>query len=358
MLSGKFWLQIRAINGGSRSFFFKSIGSFSTTTTTTSQAAEVIRIADMVDYLMNSLGFSKDAAITISSKVPRYRPSLEKAVSVFNYFDKLGVSKMQIKSMVSKYPGLLCCNVDKTLDPKVKFLRELGLSGLDLCNVIAICWSMALDPSIKLRILNLRELVGTDDYVVRILRRWPFVLRGWDTEMVDSNLELLRDYGITYDNIVKWIARQPRSFFTTKPEVLEDILHRVENVLGIPHGSAMFHHGFDLLCSFDMSKVYEKFGVLRSFGWPESLILKMVRTHPLTFTRSASVIQKTVDYFMNDLGYSMDFLASHPSFLSYSLEKRVKPRNEVLKILNENKLNKRKAGLTAQSVNKQTCSAH
>ncbi|CAI9106468.1 OLC1v1005629C1 [Oldenlandia corymbosa var. corymbosa] len=71
----------------------------------------------------------------------------------------------------------------------------------------------------------------------------------------------------------------------------------------------------------------------------------MLRTQPRIFTRSTSGIRKVVDFFMNELGYSPDVLASKPAFLTYSFEKRVKPRTELLKFLNENNLNQRKAVL-------------
>ncbi|CAI9106518.1 OLC1v1005698C1 [Oldenlandia corymbosa var. corymbosa] len=52
-----------------------------------------------------------------------------------------------------------------------------------------------------------------------------------------------------------------------------------------------------------------------------------------------------VDYFMNELEYSADYLASHPVLPTLSFEKYVKPRIEVLGTLNEKNLNKWKGGL-------------
>ncbi|CAI9106525.1 OLC1v1005707C2 [Oldenlandia corymbosa var. corymbosa] len=212
----------------------------------------------MVDYLINSLDFSKDAAVATLNKVPLSGPSQKNADSVVNYLDNLGISKTHIRSMVSRYPRLLCSNVDKTLAPKDKFLRELGLSGLDLREFIIAGARSALDTAIKPRVLYLKQLVGTDDNVVKVLNKYPRVITGLDTELVESNLELLRNYGITHNNIVRWITRRPRSFFVMKPEGMKDILDRVENVLGIPRESATFTLGVELLSKLDSSKVDEK----------------------------------------------------------------------------------------------------
>ncbi|CAI9106530.1 OLC1v1005712C1 [Oldenlandia corymbosa var. corymbosa] len=295
----------------SHSFFFKSIVNFSTTTAATKEA-ESTQNADTVDYLINSLGFSKDAAIATLNKVPHSRPSPKKADSMVNYLENLGISKTHIRSMVSQTPKLLCCKMDKTLEPKVKFFRELGLSGSALVKAISGCWCRGLDTTIKSGVSYLKKLTGSDDNVVLVLKRWPRVLVFLDVETVDKNLKLLINYGLTHDDIVKWITRHPSNFFTIRPDHMKDTLHRVENVLGIPRNSAMFLYGVEIFSSHDRSRVDEKFGVFRSFGWPES---------------------------------SPDYLASHPVFLTLSFEKRVKPRNEVLKILNEKKLNKNKVGL-------------
>lgn len=48
---------------------------------------------------------------------------------------------------------------------------------------------------------------------------------------------------------------------------------------------------------------------------------------------------------MEELGYNLDYLATHPVIFGLSFERRLKPRSDVLKILNEKKLNKRKSGL-------------
>ncbi|CAI9106520.1 OLC1v1005700C1 [Oldenlandia corymbosa var. corymbosa] len=295
MFSRRCWTQVRAINGGS--FLLKSILNLSTTTT----HKALTQNADTVDFLVNSLDFSKDAAVATLSKVPSSRP-----------FQKTPI-------------------------------QELGLSGTDLIEVLMAhksIWSLGLDNQIKSRVLYLRELVGSDDNVVKVIKRYPLVLGRLDTEMLENNFKLLRNYGFTLQCVAGWITKKPRIFFVMKPEEMEEILSRVENDLGIPRGSNMFRYGFEVVSSFTRSNIDEKLRVFRSLGWSESEMFRMVRTHPFILTRSSLSIQKAADYFRNEVGYSLDYMASHPVLFTISLEKRVKPRNEVLRILNEKKLNK------------------
>ncbi|CAI9106528.1 OLC1v1005710C2 [Oldenlandia corymbosa var. corymbosa] len=343
MFTRKCRLQIQAINGGGGSLFFKSLLNLSTTT----QKA-LTQDAHMVDYLIDKLGFSEDAAIAALNKVPSLRPSQEKADSVVNYLKKFGVSKTHIRILVSASPRLLCCKVGKTLEPKFKFFQELGLSGFVLCKVVLCsrrCDGHGLDPLIKPRFFYLRQLMGTESNLLEVLRIFPQVLSCLNTEIVESNVRLLSNYGITHEFTMKLMVKNPIRFFSIKAGEMEEILNRVENVLGIPRESGMFRYGVEILFKLSMSTVDEKFGVFRSFGWSDSEILGMVRILPLILSMSGPRIREVVDYFMNELGYTPDYLASRPVFLTLSFEKRVKPRYEVLRILNEKKLNKRKAGL-------------
>ncbi|PHT50617.1 hypothetical protein CQW23_10364 [Capsicum baccatum] len=49
-----------------------------------------------------------------------------------NFFQKNGFDNTQINNIVSKSPDVLFCKVDKTLQPKLVILQEIGLSSKDL----------------------------------------------------------------------------------------------------------------------------------------------------------------------------------------------------------------------------------
>ncbi|CDP01164.1 unnamed protein product [Coffea canephora] len=107
----------------------------------------------------------------------------------------------------------------------------------------------------------------------------------------------------------------------------------------------MFVHGFTVMSSIKQSTIDMKWGVLRSFGWSDADIHNLMRNLPYTLKVSEAKMRKSLDLFMNDLGYSPAYLASRPKIFSLSLEDRIKPRVEVMKILSEKKLKKRNASL-------------
>lgn len=107
----------------------------------------------------------------------------------------------------------------------------------------------------------------------------------------------------------------------------------------------MFLHGIEALMSLDESKLERKLDIFWSFGWFHSDICTMVRRLPSCLTSSKAKIRITLNFFMNELGYEPSYLAPRATLLKYSLEKRIMPRNEILKFLKENQLLKRKLSL-------------
>lgn len=202
-----------------------------------------------------------------------------------------------------------------------------------------------LDKHLVPRIEYFRKLLGTDDKVVLALKKFALVPGNSRLERMEENVLLLRKNGFSNDDIAKIVLKNPIKFFLTKSERLQDVLHILEHDWGIPRGATMFSYGVDVLTSNKKSRIDMKFEILRSYGWSDVEILRMVRILPPILNVSDARMRKVLDYFMKEVGCSPDFLASRPVLFTLSLEGRVKPRNEVLEILNEKKLNKRETGL-------------
>ncbi|CAI9106516.1 OLC1v1005696C1 [Oldenlandia corymbosa var. corymbosa] len=314
--------------------FFKSVYRYSyCTAIQTAQSPN----AALVDFLVQSLGFSKETAVRSSNKVSRAKPFDDKPEKVVNYLENLGVSKTQIRKIVSADPRLLFYDVDKTLEPKVSFFRELGFSGSDLGRFISVgSLTLGLDSCIKPRIDYFRKLLGGDEKVALALKRCYFLL-SFDPEMVEKNILLLRNFGITDKNIGGLITWNSTPFLGTTTQSLLERLLRVENDLGIPRHSPVFVQGVKLLSSCSQSNMEAKFRFLRCYGFSDEAIFKIIRLYPNCLSLSIDRWKRALDYFIKELGYDTEYLASHPKLIAYDLERRVKPRNEVLKILNERK---------------------
>ncbi|KAJ9560538.1 hypothetical protein OSB04_005698 [Centaurea solstitialis] len=287
----------------------------------------------MVDYLIHSLNFSKQEAISISTKI-RHLKSTKNSQSVIDLLRTYNLSETQVKSIVLAQPKILLRKVDKTLKPKFKILSEIGLSGSDLA------FAIKRDPGLLGRGLHtsmipafrfFRELFDSNDQIVKFIKRayWPVY-----GKFFRHNVLLLEKFGISKKDIQMHMIRNPR-MLTMSPERLEEKLNDLESKFGITHGSKMFLYGLSTLRSMNRSSLQKKFEVLRSFGWSDSDINTIAKGQPVLFTHSEERIRKGLDFFMVELGYTPSWLATRGSILMYSMEKRVKPRYQVFKVLKE-----------------------
>ncbi|KAJ9560442.1 hypothetical protein OSB04_005602 [Centaurea solstitialis] len=287
----------------------------------------------MVDYLINSLNFSKQEAISTSTKI-RHLKSTKNSQSVVDFFRNYNASDADIKSIVLSEPKILVRSVDKTLKPKFNIFLEIGFSEPELVAVIKRDPSLlarGLHTSIIPAIRFFREIFSSDDQIVKFIKRayWPAYGKSFR-----DNVVLLENFGISKKDIQMHIIRNPR-MLTMSPKRLQEKLNDLDSKFGIAQGSTMFLYGLSTISSLKGSSLQKKFEVLRSFGWSDSDINTIAKRQPVLFTCSEERLRKGLDFFMVELGYEPSWLATRGSVLMYSLEKRVKPRYQVFKVLKE-----------------------
>ncbi|XP_024971970.1 transcription termination factor MTERF5, chloroplastic-like [Cynara cardunculus var. scolymus] len=287
----------------------------------------------MVDYLIDSLGFSKQEAICTSTKILHLK-STKNSQSVIDFLRNYNLSETDVKSIVLSQPSILLRKVDKTLEPKFKILSEIGFSGSDLVSVIKRDPNLlvrGLHTSIMPAIRLLRKILGTNEKILKVIKRshWPFYGKSFRTNVV-----LMAKFGVSDKDLERVILRNPR-LVNQNPARLEEKLVDVEKEFGIMRGSSMFSYGLSAICSQNKSNLQKKFELFKSFGWCDSDIYAIAKSQPLCFTHSEERLSKGLNFFMAELGCSPSWLATRGSLLMYSLEKRVKPRYQVFKALEE-----------------------
>ncbi|KAF5805706.1 putative transcription regulator mTERF family [Helianthus annuus] len=300
----------------------------------------------MVDYLVNSVGFSKDQALSALPDLTHLK-STQNPDSVLHFLKhQCCLDNTQVRNIVSYRPKILTTSVHKTLAPKFTLLQQLGLRlpapGLEkLVKQSNNFSSNRLGANVSF----LRELLGgCDDKVSKVIQRSWWMLSSNYAHKLSSSLLVLKKNGLSDDKIQSILLKNPACLLQN-PQWLEATITKVEPVLGVPPESPRFLDGLEIIISLSKSTLDMKFGIFRSFGWSDSEILTMTKALPFCLRSSEARIQLSLNFFMNELGYTPAYLATHPKLLVYSLEKRVMPRTQVLNVLRENKLLKKNFSL-------------
>ncbi|MCD7469896.1 hypothetical protein HAX54_009308 [Datura stramonium] len=300
----------------------------------------------LVKHLVDSLGFSKEEASLACSKVTS-RKSLKNPDLVINFLKQTGLEQTQMKKLVSVAPKCLFYDVSKTLKPKFQCLMDIGLSVSDLVNVIAkdaTLLERGLVTHLRPTIDCLRRTLGSDENVVAAIKKTPWLLSFGGHHVMEANILLLKNGGVSDVRIKNLVLKNPR-YISQKPQWFKDLMNRVEKDFRVPLDSSMFPYAFHALASQKKPLCEKKIELFKSFGLSHDDVLTMFRKLPYCIALSEVKILKGLSLYIKELGLKPAYLASRPSILIYSLEKRVVPRMQVLKILEEKKLVMRKYAL-------------
>ncbi|RZR98264.1 hypothetical protein BHM03_00027581 [Ensete ventricosum] len=289
----------------------------------------------MVEYLVNSCGFSPSVAVKFSKPLAHLR-STERPDAVLNFLRSQGFDGAGIRKVISFEPNYLCYSVEKTLAPKFQSLRDLGLSESDIVDAILkndAILRLDVHRSIVPRLEMWDSLLGSRELVLKHLKKSPWFFGFSVEKTMHPNLKFLRDECGIPEERVSLVLRTNPSFMLRKPESFRALVVRADE-LGIPRHSQMFITILKYLHRVSKERVTAKVDLLRSFGWSESEFFSAVKQSPRFLCLSLELLRKKMEFLINEVGYLPSFIAGHSYLLKFSLEKRVIPRFCIFEMLN------------------------
>ncbi|GAB2298534.1 hypothetical protein Dimus_032599 [Dionaea muscipula] len=312
---------------------------FSTETSRTTRGRKKAKTAlSMADYLVNSLGFSLEQAISASTRARKLK-SKKNANSVIGFLKKFGFDKTQIHRTIFHYPLLLNRDVDKTITPKIRAFQDLGLSGSFVINLIASSpkiMRMNLESFILPKVELLKSILGPGENVEKAIKSSAWLLSG-NPQKMQQNVILLQKYGLSSERIQKLVVLNPKCLLY-RPELLQGSLVKVEELMGIKPKSAMFIHAIPLMLMCGEEALRSKYDVFKSYGWTDTDIAILAKRHPLVFRFSGNALRSKLNFIMKELRYGPEYILQHHCLLTLSLQNRIMPRAAVFHVLKETKL--------------------
>ncbi|CAL9122815.1 unnamed protein product [Musa acuminata var. zebrina] len=289
----------------------------------------------MVEYLVNSCGFSSSEAAKFSKPLAHLRAT-EKPDAVLNFMRSQGFDGAGIRKVISSRPNYLCCNVEKNLAPKFQFLRDLGLSESDIVDVIRNNDDILrrnVHRSLAPKLEMWESLLGSRELVLKHLKKTTRFFHSSVEKKLHPNLKFLGDECGIPEERVSVVLRSHPKLISLKPESLRALVARADE-LGMPRQSRMFVRTLDALHNVSQERFEAKVELMRNFGWSESEFSSAVRKAPTFLCISLDMLRRKVEFFINVVGYTPSFIASHPNLLLLSLQKTVIPRFRILEMLN------------------------
>ncbi|KAK3417893.1 transcription termination factor MTERF9, chloroplastic [Eucalyptus grandis] len=297
-------------------------------------------------YLVNSCGLSPESALFVSNRVTFETSARPDAV--VNVFKSHGFSQSQISGIIRKCPPLILARPERTLLPKLKYLRSVGFSGSDLAPMITAA-PYLLTRSLEKRLIptfgRLRDFLGCDKSAVTAIRRSPRILLHGFEATVDRVVKILRDNGVRESSIM-WLVKCHFRTLMNWYDHLEKIVEKIKGMGFDDPSAAKFAVAMLAVLGMSESMWERKLDAYSRWGWSKDDAMSAFVKCPRCMTISEEKIMAVMGFFVNEMGFESSFLLQHPTLMSLSLEKRIRPRCLVFKHLSSHGLMKTKFGLT------------
>lgn len=309
-----------------------------------SEEAQSCKNPGKLELLLHKHKFSPKVVSHVLSclRFGKKKQTREKYESTLSYLKEFGFTKSELEKTLKSKPTSLVADVHKSIQPKVKILQDIGFSSRDIVSII-LKEPNILTASAKNRlrpaILHLQVLLVSSEEVARTIRRSPWLLiTDWEHRLI-PNTKFLQCCGITKEHIVSHLSMWQRSL-SSKPEFLRECVAKVD-AIGVDRNLKMFSYAVATLGSFSAKAWELKWQAFRNIlECSDKDMSTMFKRHPMVFLVSGDKVKKVKEFLMTSK-YNNLLIYQCPNVLFYSIEKRYKPRCEVLTILERRHLIKK-----------------
>jgi mTERF domain-containing protein len=181
------------------------------------------------------------------------------------------------------------------------------------------------------------SLLGSTENLVQFLKRSSSLITHSIGNVVKPNVALLRKCGLRDCDISKLCLSSPWVLKTNTERV--QAMVACAEVLGVPRWSRMFRYALVAVAFVGEEKIAAKVDYLKNtFRWSDAQVAVAVSKLPAMLTRSKDMLQSRSEFLIFEVGLEPAYIAHRPALLSYSLERRLRPRFYALKFLKENGL--------------------
>ena len=209
----------------------------------------------------------------------------------------LGLTKSQVAKTIARFPSILGCSIELNLKPTVQWLLDLGLKKTQVAKTVAGFPSIlgcSIELNLKPTVQWLLDLCLTKTQVAKTVAGFPSIL-GYSIELnLKPTVQWLLDLGLTKSQVTKVVAAKPQVFGYSIELNLKPTVHW-----------------------------------LLDLGLTKSQVTKVVAAQPQVFGCSIELNLKPTVQWLLDLGLTKTqvakTVAGFPSILGYSIELNLKP---------------------------------
>ncbi|GLJ32345.1 hypothetical protein SUGI_0650950 [Cryptomeria japonica] len=268
-----------------------------------------------------------------TAKMLKFVPSLGRLktldkVEQFVYrLSRLGFTENQIASIIRAQPSLMLTSVERVLEPKIQVLKDFGMEGENITKIITRC-PMILTTKLETLRSNLellKTVVPTQN--LRAILNNPRILRESLHTDLKSSIAFWENFGFSGIELTKFLSL---NLWVLKHSSLSPAQLDLIRKIGIHKESKMYKYIVSMVATSRTEALETKIDNLQLCGLSSEEAWELVRVCPSVLSKSEENIKKKMDFMLNHMGLSIDFVTKHPRMFTMSLDKVMRPRFLVL----------------------------
>ncbi|EXC33644.1 hypothetical protein L484_013841 [Morus notabilis] len=289
--------------------------------------------------------------------------------TILEFFENKGISRGCVRNILLTFPPIMFYKVE-VIKTRMLVFKELGVEDKDVGKLL-IKYSWIISTSIQENYKEILHFFDTEKVpkvsVDGAIRSWPHLL-GSSTSKIKLMVEEIGKLGVGNKKLGQAISKSPQILLRKQQEFIEvvslleelgfeketsgSILCRCPEIfatsvertltrklkflatIGVSqvHFPRVIKKYPELLVSDTERTLLPRMRYLMNLGLSEKDVAFMVRRFsPLLGYSVDEVLRPKLDFLINTMEKPVRDVVEYPRFLSYSLEKRIKPRFWILK---------------------------
>ncbi|KAJ7534795.1 hypothetical protein O6H91_12G003700 [Diphasiastrum complanatum] len=253
-------------------------------------------------------------------------------IARIQYWQSVGLDHQNLMKVVATYPAILNFNVEQNLKPKLEYLQSFGLSNENVVRIvqrIPYVVTYSIEKNIKPKMEYLESFGLIKEQIGKMLNKHPHFLRCSIERCLKPTIHFLVENGLHGKALVKLLIRQPQILGRSVKRSLVDRMQLIKN-LGFERESSKLATVIFVTNCLSLKTLQGRYDHLLSLGLSKSEVYKILKSQPEIYGKSTKDIDQKVEYLVKVLNHPITVLVKIPVYLLYSLEKRIKPRHQLL----------------------------
>ncbi|XP_078438397.1 transcription termination factor MTEF18, mitochondrial-like isoform X2 [Wolffia australiana] len=259
--------------------------------------------------------------------------SWRRVLLVLDFIRQLDFSEIKAGDLVRTNPGFVLDNSGRTSLSVSVLMIKMGSSKTDLSDLFLNFPAMKLDIFLKNLRFSLQFLITIEmeeEHIKEVIRSHPLLLGSCSLKTPYS---VLTSLSIGQKRLCKIIKEDPLQF---KNWVLGA---KIDRLPSCRRDDALLEHKENFLIRVGFAKdskdlkravmkfrgkgdeLEERYNCFVEAGLRPSDVTKMIKLAPHILNQTKDVLERKIDFLVNNLGYPLDCLVTFPAFMSFTLER-------------------------------------